>query len=62
MDTQKDLYEAKLAELIGNRHEEKMDITDFYTKQIDYLKAELGTSKQIREILQVNNEKLKQEI
>lgn len=62
MDTQKEFYESKLNELIGSRHEEKLEITDFYTKQIDFLSAELNTSKKIREILQKNNDKLKQEI
>ena len=39
-----------------------MDITDFYTKQIEFLQAELKTSNNIRDILTRNNEKLKKEI
>ena len=39
-----------------------MDITEHYTKQIDFLTAELTTSKKIREMMQINNDKLKKEI
>lgn len=42
--------------------EEKMDLTRFYTKQIDYMEAELKTSHNIREILNKNNDRLKSEI
>ena len=62
MEIQKEAYEKKIADIVGSRHEEKMDITDFYTKQIDFLQTELKTSKQIREILDGNNAKLKTEI
>lgn len=56
MQTQKELYEQKITEIIGSRHEEKLDITEFYTKQIEFLNTEIKTSKQIREILIKNNE------
>ena len=39
-----------------------MDITDFYTKQIDYIQAELKTSNMIRDVQTKNIDKLKKEI
>ena len=42
---QKEAYEKKIQEIIGKRFEEKLDITEFYTKQIDMLETELKTQK-----------------
>lgn len=55
-------YEKKMKELLGTRMEEKMELTAYYTKQIDFLQAELNTSHKIREILTKNNTRLKGEI
>lgn len=44
MDLQKEEYEKKIAEIIGQRFEEKLDMTHFYTKKIELLETELKTS------------------
>ena len=59
---QKEAYEKKIQEIIGKRFEEKLDITEFYTKQIDMLETELKTQKQIRKMVEKHNENLKAEI
>lgn len=62
MDHQKAEYEKKMTEILGSRHEEKLDLTNYYNNQIEYLQAELKTSHTIRGILDKNNNKLKSEI
>lgn len=62
INLQKEEYEKKIAEIIGKRFEEKLDLTQFYTKKIELLEAELKTSCQIRDILEKNTTKLKGEI
>ena len=62
METQKEEFKAKIHEIIGNRHEEKMDLTKYYNDQIRLLESEIKTSHSIRDILTNNNKMLKSEI
>ena len=55
-------YEAKMQQMIGADQEKVLDLTNYYSKQIDYLVAEVETSHKIRDILRLNNDKLKSEI
>ena len=39
-----------------------MDLTKFYTKQLDFMQTELKTSHEIRDIFRKNNDRLKNEV
>ena len=62
MEEQKKEFKVKIQEIIGNRHEEKMDLTKYYNDQIRLLESEIKTSHSIRDILTNNNKMLKTEI
>ena len=62
MEEQKAEFKDKIQEIIGNRHEEKMDLTKYYNDQIRLLHSEIKTSHSIRDILTNNNKMLKSEI
>ena len=58
----KGTYENKIKEMLNQKLEAQVDLTTFYHQKIDYLEAELVTSAKIRDMLEKNNLKLKEEI